>query len=130
LPHIIIETSANVAERHNIDDLVTVVHTRAIDHGLASVTALRTRAAIREHFQAMSGEPHFAFVAITCRIGPGRTEQDKVSFIEAILDAAMAHLDHTPLTIAWSIEVTELDPTFRINHNHVRVAMEEAQGSP
>ena len=56
------------------------------------------------------------------RIGPGREAQAKSSFIETLLDAAEAHLDETssPLAIAWSIELNEIDPTFRINRNHVR----------
>ncbi len=74
----------------------------------------------------MTGEPHFAFIAIACRIGPGREAAAKSSFIEAILDAAVASLADTPLAIAWSIELTELDPALRINRNFVRDAIEAA----
>ena len=125
MPHITIEYSINVEEHHDIDALVSAAHKAALDHGLASPTALRTRAVARTHFRAMTGEPHFAFVAITCRVGPGRTQDEKSSFIEAILDAAVATLGQTPLAIAWSIELTELDPALRINRNYVREAMQD-----
>ena len=126
MPHITIEYSANVAEHHDIDELVAAVHEAALAHGLADVTGLRTRAAERAHYRAMSGDPSFAFVAIHSRIGPGREQDDKRSFIEQVLDAAEGALDGTPLAIAWSIELTELDPELRINRNHVRAAMEAA----
>ena len=124
MPHITIEYSANVGEHHDIDALVATVHEAALAHGLPDVTGLRTRAAERAHYRAMTGDPSYAFVAIHCRIGPGRAQEDKRSFIEQVLDAAEGALAGTPLAIAWSIELTELDPELRINRNHVRSAME------
>ena len=126
MPHITIEYSANVAEHHDIGALVATVHDAALGHGLPDVTGLRTRAAERAHYRAMTGDPSFAFVAIHCRIGPGRSQDDKRSFIEQVLDAAEGALDGTPLAIAWSVELTELDPELRINRNHVRSAIEAA----
>ena len=123
MPHITIEYSANVADHHEIDDLVAAVHQAALAHGLPDVTALRTRATARRHYRVMSGDPRFGFVAIQCRIGPGRDQHVKQTFIEQVLDAAEAALFDTPLAIAWSIELTEIDPVFRINRNHVRTAM-------
>lgn len=129
MPHIVIEYSANVAEHHDIDALVDDVHRAALAHGLPDVTALRTRALVSEHYRAMTGDPSFAFVAIRCRIGPGRDAEAKRSFITQVLDAAEASVHGTPLAIAWSIELTELDPEFRLNRNHVRLAMAaEADG--
>lgn len=124
MAHITIEYSTNIALQHDVDELVSAVHDAALGHGLATITGLRTRAAPREHYALMSGEEHFAFVAIACRIGPGRDKANKSSFIEAVLDAAIDHLADTPLAIAWSIELTELDPELRINRNFVRDAME------
>ena len=122
MPHIVIEYSANVAEQHDIDGLVAAVHHAAIDHGLPPVDGLRTRAAQRDHYLIADGsEPNtLAFIAIAVRIGPGRDPEVKRSFIETVLDAAESHLAGTPLAIAWSIELNEIDPEFRINRNHVR----------
>lgn len=124
MPHITIEYSANVGDHHDVDALVGSVHEAALAHGLADPTGLRTRAAERLHYRVMTGRPDFAFVAIHCRVGPGRDLDTKQSFIAQVLDAAVDALADTPLAIAWSIELTELDPELRINRNHVRTAIE------
>jgi 5-carboxymethyl-2-hydroxymuconate isomerase len=136
MPHLTIEYSTNVARHHNIDNLVDVVHQAAIEHGLASVDALRTRAAERSHFKVADGRPGFAFIAITARIGPGRSEESKESFLDFVLDRAEEHTrdevaragNPNSLAIAWSIEVTELNPRFRVNRNHVRRRMKDEAG--
>lgn len=124
MPHITIEYSANLADHHDIDALVAAVHAAALDHGLPPADGLRTRAARRDHYVIADGsDPEIlAFVALAVRIGPGRDAATKASFIETLLDAAERHLDNdkTPLAIAWSIELNEIDPDFRINRNYVR----------
>lgn len=125
MPHITIEHSANVADHHDIDALVGAVHEAALATGLPDVAGLRTRAAGRAQYRVATGEDRFAFVAIHCRIGPGRDHTAKASFIAEVLDAAEAAVADTPLAIAWSIELTELDPDLRINRNHVRHAAPE-----
>ena len=115
MPHIMIEYSANIAEHHDVDALVSAVHNAAIGHGLPPVDGLRTRAAVRDHFR----------IAIAIRIGPGRDAATKTGFIETVLDAAESQLDAEfgPLAIAWSIELNEIDANFRINRNHVRTRL-------
>ena len=122
MPHITIEYSANVAEHHDIDALVQAVHAAALEHGLPALDALRTRAAARSHYCIADGDPHHAFVAIAVRIGPGRTADEKTSFVHSLLDAAEYQIaaEPGPLAIAWSAELTEIDPAFRVNHNEVR----------
>ena len=124
MPHITVEYSANVADHHDVDALVATVHRAALDHGLAALSGLRTRAAERSHYLVATGDPRFAFVAIHCRIGPGRDTETKQAFVEQVLDAAESSLAGTPLAIMWSIELTELDPELRINRNHVRSELE------
>ncbi|MEM9035521.1 MAG: hypothetical protein AAGA99_02745 [Actinomycetota bacterium] len=124
MPHITIEHSANVAAHHDVDALVATVHEAALANGLPDVTALRTRASERGHYRVATGDERFAFVAIHCRIGPGRALAAKQAFLGEVLDAAESALVGTPLAIAWSIELTELDPELRINRNHVRAALD------
>lgn len=125
MPHITIEHSANLAEHHDIDALVAAVHSAALENGLPSLSALRTRAVSRQHYRISTGDPGFGFVAIACRIAPGRDASAKRSFLEQVLDAAEAQLmsEGCPLYIAYSIEITETDPEFRINRNRVRDAL-------
>lgn len=127
MPHITIEYSLNASFHHDIQKLVDVVHHAALEHGLPNLDALRTRAEAREHWRIADGDPNHAFIAIAIRVGPGRDDHTKTSFIEAILNAAEAHLARTPspLAIAWSIELNEINPACRINRNHVRTRMKE-----
>ena len=64
-------------------------------------------------------------MAITVRVGPGRTDDEKQAFLDAILDDAVATVEGpdgtaTDLTIAWSIEVQEIDARWRVNRNRIR----------
>jgi len=126
MPHLIIEYSANVAIHHDIQKLVEAAHHAAIAHGLPPLEGMRTRAVSRENYMVADGEPDFAFIALHARIGPGRSDQDKTSFITQVLDAAQTEINSAngPLTISWSIELNEIDPTTRINRNEIRAHMQ------
>lgn len=128
MPHITIEYSANIGDHHDIDALVATVHRAALANGLPAVDALRTRAAERTHYRIADGDPDHAFVAIALRIGPGREADAKQRFLVDVLDAAEAQLANdasSPLAVAWSIELTEIDPDFRVNRNHVRARLQQ-----
>jgi 5-carboxymethyl-2-hydroxymuconate isomerase len=117
VPHIIIEYSDNLGT--DIEALVDVVHTAALLDGLADVAGLRTRAAVRTNFRVATGDPDLAFVAITARMGPGRGREAKIRFLTALLDAAEGQVG-VEQPVAWSAEVQEIDPGFRINRNRIR----------
>lgn len=127
MPHITIEYSANVADHHDLAELVAALHQAALDHGLPPADGLRTRATRCDHYLVADGSPDLAFVALHVRIGPGRDADAKTSFITALLDAAERQCasEVSPLAIAWSIELVEIDPQSRINRNHVRNRLNE-----
>lgn len=127
MAHITIEHSANLADHHDPDALVAAVHGAAAAHGLAPLDGLRTRAVARAHYRVADGDPDNAFVAIAVRVGPGRDDGARRTFLEAILDAAEAQIGATPspLAVAWSAELTEINADFRINRNAVRDRMAE-----
>ncbi len=120
MPHLTIEYSGNVAEHHDIDDLVAGVHEAALASGVAAVDALRTRAAPRLHYRVADGDPRFGFVAIWARMAPGRTDEEKRRFLDGVLGAARARIGDGPLVIAWSAAIDEIDTDARINHNEIR----------
>ena len=126
MPHITIEHSANVGTHHDIAALVDAVHAAALEHGLAPPDGLRTRAVSRDHYRVADGHPDHAFIAIAVRIGPGREATAKSSFLETVLNAAEARItaESSPLAVAWSAELTEIDEQFRINRNHVRTRLQ------
>lgn len=130
MPHVTIEHSANLTEHHDVATLVAAVHAAALTHALVAPDALRTRACSRDVYRVADGHPLNAFVAIHVRIAPGREHAAKRELIEDLLATAERHVaaEGGPLAIAWSIELTELDPELRINHNHVRTRMQKETG--
>lgn len=132
MPHTTIEYSANVSKYHDVDALVDSVHGAMIDLDLAGLGAYRTRAAQRDTYRVADGNSNYAFVAMTVRIGPGRSAETKKLIMKALLDRAERQLgsEHSPLRIAWSIEVQEIDADFRENRNHVAAHLAESETSP
>ena len=127
VPHLIIEYSANLDGPLDIAALVDDVHAAALAHGLPSLDALRTRAVARDHYRIADGNPTHGFIALLARIGPGRSAEQKTSFLQVLMDtleAAVAPIgpDHA---VALSVEIQEIDPELRINRNHVRTRMQE-----
>ncbi|MEZ5219316.1 MAG: hypothetical protein R2705_15060 [Ilumatobacteraceae bacterium] len=79
----------------------------------------------RAHFVIADGHPSNAFVAVTARVGPGRPAEDKRSFVEALLQATQRAFANPVLDIAYSVELQEIDPEFRINVNEIRPKLAE-----
>ncbi len=127
MPHVIIEYSANVADHHDIDALVGVVHDAVVATGIGPHGGVRTRAIVRNHYRVGDTDPANAMIAMVARLGPGRDAETKKAFIDEILDAAEAHTmgESDALDIAWSLEVQEIDAEFRVNRNHVATAMRD-----
>ncbi|MEL6891153.1 MAG: 5-carboxymethyl-2-hydroxymuconate Delta-isomerase [Actinomycetota bacterium] len=127
MPHVIIEFSANVCSTQrgpvDIDALVDAVHDAALATGTASVDALRTRAVGRHHVAVGDRHPDNGFIAVTARIGPGRSDDEKRAFAAALIDAVEAHVGRAAATMMLSVEVQEIDAAFRINRNHLRTAI-------
>ncbi len=128
MPHLLIEHSANVGELTAIDGLVNALHDAALETGIASVDALRTRAASREVYAIADRHPDNGFVAVTVRLGAGRSDADKHRLVDALMTALEATLGVAQRTLMLSVEYQEIDPAFRVNRNNLRsVVAERAQ---
>ncbi|MGI9607077.1 MAG: 5-carboxymethyl-2-hydroxymuconate Delta-isomerase [Acidimicrobiales bacterium] len=126
VPHLTIEYTANIAEHHSIDGLLDALHHAVLELGVAPVPGVRIRAVRLDDYRVADGsDSNHAFVAMTARIGPGRDDITKKNLIDTLLDAAEAQAatERSPLVIAWSMEVQEIDPDFRVNRNHITAAM-------
>jgi len=122
MPHLTVEYSSNVASHHDIDALLDALHRSVLSLGVAPIPGVRIRAVARETYRIADGtNENYAFVAMTARIGPGRDAATKRMVIETLLDAAEAQLatETSPLVIAWSLEVQEIDAEFRVNRNYI-----------
>jgi 5-carboxymethyl-2-hydroxymuconate isomerase len=117
MPHLIVEHSANV---EHVPLILEAVHTAALGTGLASVDALRTRAACRESYVIGDRHPDNAFIALTARLGPGRSADEKQLLIDALMNAIEATVGEAADHMMLSVEIQEIDPSMRLNHNHLR----------
>jgi 5-carboxymethyl-2-hydroxymuconate isomerase len=125
MPHITVEHSSNVSEACDIQSLVDAIHTSAAGHPLTSLFGLRTRAAERVHYRVADGDPRYAFVAVTARIGPGRDAGTRHDFLGLLLDTVEEFVTtHAPnVVVAFSAEVQEIDNP-RENRNHIRAHLD------
>ncbi len=69
------------------------------------------------------------FVAITARLGAGRSDDDKATFLRALMDALDDFLGDSTDTMMLSVEYQEIDPAWRINENHLRAPIAARIGS-
>ena len=120
MPHVIIEHSANVSELVDVRDLVAAVHEAALATGIAAVDALRTRAASRDMYEIGDGHHDNAFVAVTARLGAGRTDDEKRRLIDALMDAVETTLGDEKMRVMLSVEYQDIDPALRRNENQLR----------
>ncbi len=122
MPHIVIEYSANLEDVIEPMALVGAVHKAACDEPAFETVAVRTRAARREHFLIADGDPEHAFIAITARIGSGRTLETRRAAGEAMMAALFALVEPIYRTrgLLLSVEVAELDGAAMIRRNSLR----------
>ena len=125
MPHLIIEYSANVADVVDVPDLVGAVHAAALATGTAPLDALRTRAVARDHYAIADRDPSNKFIAVTARLGAGRSDSEKDSLVEVLMDALDEFLGEAQDTIMLSVEYQEIDPAHRINKNNLRAVIAE-----
>jgi len=120
MPHLIIEYSANVADGVDVSELVVAMHDAALATGIAPLDALRTRAVAREHYAIADRDPSNKFIAVTARLGAGRSDDEKNFLVEALMNALDQELGEKQNTIMLSVEYQEIDPAQRVNKNNLR----------
>jgi 5-carboxymethyl-2-hydroxymuconate isomerase len=120
MPHVIIEHSANVADHVDIDKLVRSMHERVLATGLAPLAGLRTRALSAQHYVVADGLDTNGYVAVTARLGPGRSDDDKQRLLNEMMAVLDEHLEAIEEHLALSVELQDIDPSSRINQNHLR----------
>lgn len=129
MPHLIVEHSDNVAELVDISELVDALHDAALATGIAPLDALRTRAAGRQHYAIADRNEANAFVAVTARLGAGRTDAEKRTLLDALMAALDSALGDAQRNVMLSVEFQEIDPNVRVNKNNLRSVIAERSQS-
>lgn len=123
MPHITIECSANVGA-DDLDGLPRVVHAAAIASGVAPLDALRTRLVVHDRYVIADDLPENKFIAVTARLGAGRTAAEKQRLAGAVMDAIVGHLGAAERDTALSVECQDIDLASRINRNNLKARLE------
>ena len=130
MPHVIVEYSASLDQRVDIQGLLRSLHQAMLATGVAELGALRTRAARREHYVVADGDPANAFVAVTLRLAHGRDAATRARVSQSVFDAACAFLepDYAANPLAISLELEEIPPpgSLKRNNLHARMRAKEA----
>lgn len=122
MPHVVVEYSANLEALVDPMTLVEAVYGAVIAQPIFEPPGVRVRAARREHFKIADGDPSHAFVAVTARIGPGRSQEARKAASEAIMAALYGALEaiYSARGLLLSVEVTELDGAGMTRRNSLR----------
>jgi len=126
MPHIVVEYSAGLRERLNLDEFIAALHSAALQTGVFPIGGLRTRAYEPSHCLVADGHPENAFIHISLKVGHGRDLETRKRACETIFAAACKQLsalyERSPLAI--SLEMQEIDPvlTFKKNNLHYYIA--------
>ncbi len=130
MPHLIIEYSANVSTRIDIQQLVDGMHDAALGIDGLPMGGLRTRAQARSSYRIADGHPDNAFVHVILKLGHGRPLDKRRSFGETLFAALTELLEpvqsNSPLAI--SFEIQEIHPELTWKKNNLRDYIAERQG--
>jgi 5-carboxymethyl-2-hydroxymuconate isomerase len=131
MPHQIIEYSANLGERIDVDELVRVLHETAAAIDVLPIGGLRTRAVAREHYRIADGHADNAFINVMLRIAPTRSADEKKAAGETLFKALCAFLEpvyaNSPLAISY--EIQEIDAELRWKRNNLRSYLEQRRAA-
>ncbi|MDD9964126.1 MAG: 5-carboxymethyl-2-hydroxymuconate Delta-isomerase [Gammaproteobacteria bacterium] len=128
MPHLIVEYSANLESRLELEALMAKLRDVAVAGGVFPLAGIRVRAARRDRYLIADGNPAHGFVHVMARIGEGRAEAVRHAQAQALFDALRAHLE--PLRsdqvggLALSLEMVEIDPvgSLKLNNLHERLS--------
>lgn len=140
MPHIIFEISSNVSSEHPVQNVVDAAHAALLKLDFIPDAGLRTRVNSQSDFAVATGDPSYGFIAVTARIGPGRSNEQKQLLLGTLLDVVEAELgidsssdDATTsagLRLGLSCEVQEIDTDSRVNRNYIRPHMQANTSTP
>jgi len=127
---VVVEYSANLETQVPPRRLVNALHQAALKTGVFPIGGLRTRAERRDIYAIADGDPDNAFVAVSVRIGEGRSAETRRQVAATLMDVLVGETEEAFRThgLALSVEVEEIDPTasLKVNNLHERMARKQA----
>ena len=121
MPHLTIEYSENLESYLGGDRFLQAMAEAMERTGVFRTGGVRVRAYPVGRFHVADGHKDNGCMALTLRIAPGRTPEQKTSVGQSLLATAGEWLEE-PLAsghLSLSVEISELDPDFRWNVNSI-----------
>lgn len=108
LPHMTVEYTKNIQNEVNMNELLKKLNESLISHeGLFSPQGIRSRANKLTDFLVGDGTNDDAFVHVTLKIAPGRTEEAKQNVLDHLFNTLEKHFEEDE-HITLSLEFSEL----------------------
>lgn len=125
MPHITVEYTSNIKQTANINELLQKINKTLINEGDVFPTGgIRSRAIELHDYVVADGIGDDAFVHVTLKIGPGRTDAVKKSVCKNLFSMMENHFStlFEERYFALSLELHEFSPgnMYRKNNIHER----------
>ncbi|HUF72255.1 MAG TPA: 5-carboxymethyl-2-hydroxymuconate Delta-isomerase [Gammaproteobacteria bacterium] len=121
MPHLIVEYSANLESRFDLDGLLDRLHEEAIGSGMFPIGGIRIRAYKALDYRIADCDRENAFVHVTAIVGAGRPldrrEQVSRRLFEAVCDVLGPVSATSPLAISFNMR--EFDPVLSFKKNNL-----------
>ncbi len=121
MAHLILEYSDNLGGDITPAALFETLHQALAASGVFPLAGVRSRAYPVSDYRVADGRAGAAFVNLTMKIGPGRSEAVQEEIATMVFDLLNEHLkrafQHHPLSV--SFEMSELRPICRFNKNNL-----------
>src|SRR5699024_242971 len=124
MPHLYIEYTDNISGEADIAGLLEKVNQTLLGHSdIIPAGGLRTRAIELQDYIVADGTEDDAFVHVTLKLAPGRTDEQKKAVCDNLFQTIMGHFVHIfeKRYIALSMELYEFqNETYKHNNIHTR----------
>ncbi|MEM9443426.1 MAG: 5-carboxymethyl-2-hydroxymuconate Delta-isomerase [Pseudomonadota bacterium] len=111
MPHLILDYSANLAEAVDMQGLCNALRDAMVETGVFPLGGIRVRALPCTIYSIADGDPAYAYLHMTLRMGSGRDEATRLRVAQTLSAVAEAFVTPTfSSPFALSLDLTELDP--------------------
>ncbi|MEM8937650.1 MAG: hypothetical protein AAGC77_14730 [Pseudomonadota bacterium] len=130
MAHIIVDYSANLAEKTDLEALASALHDAAVSTGIITRQALRTRLRPAQIYRIADNNPDNAYCHVMLRLAKGRDEATRQQAGRTVFEALCAVLSkiYETAPLALSVEVAEVpqETSFK-KMNFEKHAQQQAQ---
>ena len=114
MPHLTLELSDNVLEKHNLPELFTECHSMLVDILPTEIANCKSRSIVANTHYVGNGNKNNAFIHLNLKIMPGRSLETRNRAGNSLMAALKAHFSGSiqALNLQITIEIMELEDTY------------------